>query len=88
MEKVGSFAAKTHLPRLLDKVARGERFTITRNGLPVAILIPFEEQRAEQVGEVIARIKELRDAIAARAPAHPAATPGEIREMIAEGRNW
>jgi putative ubiquitin-RnfH superfamily antitoxin RatB of RatAB toxin-antitoxin module len=31
MVKVGSYHAKTHLPRLLKRVARGERITITRH---------------------------------------------------------
>ncbi len=40
MEFVGSFEAKTHLPRLLERVARGEEFTITKHGKPVARLVP------------------------------------------------
>ncbi|MEO6811115.1 MAG: type II toxin-antitoxin system prevent-host-death family antitoxin [Isosphaeraceae bacterium] len=40
MESVGSFEAKTHLPQLLERVARGEEFTITRHGKPIARLIP------------------------------------------------
>ena len=37
---VGSFEAKTHLPALLERVARGERITITKRGKPVAKLVP------------------------------------------------
>ena len=40
-EQVGTYEAKTHLPRLLDQVAKGERITITRHGHPVAVLVPF-----------------------------------------------
>jgi len=40
MATVGSYQAKTHLPRLLGRVARGERITITRHGTPVAMLVP------------------------------------------------
>ncbi len=36
MDTVGAFEAKTHLSDLLDRVERGERFTITRHGKPVA----------------------------------------------------
>jgi prevent-host-death family protein len=40
MATVGSFEAKTHLSALLDRVAKGERITITKHGVPVAVLIP------------------------------------------------
>ncbi|MGZ5950386.1 MAG: type II toxin-antitoxin system Phd/YefM family antitoxin, partial [Isosphaeraceae bacterium] len=40
MESVGSFEAKTHLPQLLERVAQGEEFTITKHGKPVARLVP------------------------------------------------
>ncbi len=40
METVGSFEAKTHLPQLLERVANGEEFTITKHGKPVARLVP------------------------------------------------
>ena len=43
---VGSIEAKTHLPALLARVARGERITITKRGKPVAKLVPFEIGRA------------------------------------------
>jgi prevent-host-death family protein len=32
--------AKTHLSKLLEAVARGERVVITRHGVPVAELVP------------------------------------------------
>src|SRR5437867_1303249 len=40
MKTVGSYEAKTHLPQLLGQVAKGERITITRHGVPVALLVP------------------------------------------------
>ena len=40
MENVGSFEAKTHLPQLLERTAKGEEFTITKHGKPVARLVP------------------------------------------------
>jgi prevent-host-death family protein len=38
MEAVGASAAKTHLSALLDRIAKGEKITITRHGVPVAVL--------------------------------------------------
>lgn len=40
MRSIGAYEAKTHLPRLLDEVANGQRITITKHGVPVAILVP------------------------------------------------
>src|SRR5689334_16328487 len=40
METVGAFEAKTHLSSLLERVAKGETFTITRHGTPIAVLSP------------------------------------------------
>ena len=42
MTTVGTFEAKTHLTRLLERVARGERILITNRGRPVAMLVPPE----------------------------------------------
>ena len=59
MERIGSYEAKTHLPRLLDRVARGESLTITRHGRPVARLVPVDSRR-ERAREAAARIVERR----------------------------
>jgi prevent-host-death family protein len=42
---VGAYEAKTHLAALLDRVEQGEALTITRNGRPVARLVPVEAPR-------------------------------------------
>jgi len=40
MKTIGAFSAKTHLSDLLDQVARGETFLITKRGKPMASLSP------------------------------------------------
>lgn len=40
--------AKTHLSRLLARVARGEEVVIARAGKPVAKLVPVTEQSIER----------------------------------------
>jgi prevent-host-death family protein len=40
VKTIGAFDAKTHLSDLLQKVARGESFLITKRGKPVAALSP------------------------------------------------
>lgn len=42
---VGAYEAKTHLSALLEEVAQGERIIITRNGIPIATLTPYKEQK-------------------------------------------
>jgi prevent-host-death family protein len=59
MASVGAYEAKTHLARLLDRVAAGERITITRHGVAVAVLVPPERQERD-LSEVIAEIREQR----------------------------
>jgi prevent-host-death family protein len=40
MKCVGSYEAKTHLPRLLSRVEKGETITITKHGRPIAKIVP------------------------------------------------
>ena len=78
METVGAYEAKTHLPRLLERVSRGERITITRHGIPIAVLQPHESQNKKDVSSVISEIRKFREK-------HPLEKLS-IREMIEEGR--
>ena len=45
METVGAYHAKTHLPKLIDRVQKGERITITKHGVPVAVLQPPDTEK-------------------------------------------
>jgi prevent-host-death family protein len=63
METMGSGEAKTHLPRLLDRVAQGEAITITRQGVPIARLVPVEEQPKPEIQQVIEEIVAFRNNI-------------------------
>jgi len=60
MQTVGSYEAKTHLPALLDRVAQGEQITITRHGVPVAVLAPPPGACKTDVSETIRNILESR----------------------------
>jgi prevent-host-death family protein len=60
MVTVSAYEAKTHLPRLIREVERGETVIITRHGKPVAKLAPVDDQRRAEVSEAIERIKALR----------------------------
>lgn len=47
---VGIHEAKTHLSRLLRRVAAGEEIVIAKSGLPVARLVPFETPTTRMLG--------------------------------------
>ncbi len=79
MAEVGAYEAKTHLPRLLERVRKGERITITKHGTPVAMLVPVEQTgRQRTVAETIEEIRRFR-----RGHRLDGLT---IRELIDEGR--
>jgi prevent-host-death family protein len=60
MDRIGAFEAKTHLPRLLDRVSRGESLTITRHGRPVAQLIPCGEADSDRARDAAERLRQRR----------------------------
>jgi len=78
---VGAFEAKTRLSALLDRVSRGEKITITRHGVPAAMLIPVEGTNTRLTHkEIVEGMRRLRKQIGR----------GRInlREMIQEGRRF
>jgi prevent-host-death family protein len=52
--------AKTHLPRLLDEVERGETIVITRHGRAIARLVPEADRRQAEIDRAIDNIRALR----------------------------
>ena len=57
MTRVGVYEAKTNLPRLLNRVAKGARITIVRHGVPVAVLVPADDGRTRPLADVIADVR-------------------------------
>jgi prevent-host-death family protein len=55
------YAAKTQLPRLLERVARGERFLITKHGRPVAQLVPADLAEEPDVSETVRQMQEWQE---------------------------
>jgi prevent-host-death family protein len=83
MKSVGSYEAKTHLPRLLNRVEQGETITITKRGKPVAVLSPAQPAPERDLKAVIAAFRAYsRD----HARKHGALSPQEIKAMTEEGR--
>ncbi len=80
MSKVGSYQAKTHLPRLLKRVERGERITITRHGVAVAMLVPVEQASKLDRKAAVAAMKAFSQGRRLEGIS--------IRELIEEGRKY
>ena len=81
METIGAFEAKTHLSALLDRVAKGEKITITRHGIPAALLVPVVEKEAKlSHQEIVAGMRALRQRVKS--------DEISIKDMIEEGRRF
>jgi prevent-host-death family protein len=77
MKSVGAYEAKTHLPRLLEQVEKGESITITKHGREVARLVPVS-QTAAAPEEVVAALRLARRGVHLGSQS--------VREMIDDGR--
>lgn len=78
MRTVGAYEAKTHLSQLLAEVTRGERVAITKNGVPVALLVPVPSPRKPDAREVIRQLREFRRGVTLDGLS--------VREMVEDGR--
>ena len=81
METIGLFEAKTHLSAIIEKVRKGEHFTITHRGKPVAQLQPVEPIEDEKVAKRKAAIAYIKSIKRAKLP-----KGYTIKKMIEEGR--
>ena len=79
MRTIGTYEAKTKLPDLLHRVEAGESFTITRNGKPVAKLVPHEEATPGKAGsDIVQAMRRIRKRAKKGQPS--------IRSLIDQGR--
>jgi prevent-host-death family protein len=60
MREIQASEAKTHLPQLLDDVERGETILITRQGRPIARLVPEADRRQANINQAVANIRAMR----------------------------
>jgi prevent-host-death family protein len=81
MKSVGTYEAKTHLPRLLSQVEKGESITITKRGKPIAKLVPADAAEQKDVKQLVEEMLNYRDQ-------HGPVLGDDltIRKMIEEGR--
>jgi len=80
MKTVGAFEAKTHLNELLRRASKGETIRITVRGVPVAKLVPAEQEGQKDLRKTVRELRELRKG---------ASLDGlSLRELIDEGRRY
>jgi prevent-host-death family protein len=75
--KVGSFEAKTRFSELIDVVRGGGEVVVTKRGVPVARIVPFESGRLDKA-DLLRRFASIRS----RSKNGPSA-----HELIVEGRH-
>jgi prevent-host-death family protein len=80
MSTVGLFDAKTHFSALVERVAQGEQITITKHGVPVAVLVPVVDRRGKDPRKIAERIRALRQGARLEGVT--------IRQLIEEGRRY
>ena len=78
---IAASEAKAKFSELLDRVGRGESFSITLHGEEAAKLIPAKQPSLAEIQETIARIKSSRSRL------NPPGKPKlHIKDLITEGR--
>lgn len=81
MGTVGAFEAKTHLSELLNRVSKGETITITRHGVPAAMLVPVRQTGKKLTHQdIVDGMRALRKRIKPDTMS--------VREMVEEGRRF
>ena len=80
MADIGAYDAKTHLPKLLERVEKGERFVITRHGKPVAELIPVAARDTAAITRAIAEVRAVRQRLARRGV--------RLRDVLGKSKSW
>ena len=78
MSTLGVFEAKTHFSQIIDRVLKGEEITITRNGVPVAVIRSPSLKESLDVEKAVEELKAFRKG----------RTLGgvKIKDLINEGR--
>jgi prevent-host-death family protein len=77
MTTIGIYEARIRWSEIISRVERGERFTITRHGVPIADLVPSGDASRAALREVFERMRAAR--------AGRAVEGVELRDLIREG---
>jgi prevent-host-death family protein len=78
VKKVGVFEGKTHFSALIDEASRGETIVVTKNGRPLAKIVPFG-------GEAETAASAMDALLASEATLGPGLT---LEQLVDEGRRY
>ena len=81
MKSIGASEARRRFSKVLERVSRGEKITITRHGVPAALLVPATEAAPKLAHQkVVAGMRALRKQV----------KPGKtsVRDMVKESRQF
>jgi prevent-host-death family protein len=87
MVTITASEARTRFGHLLERVAQGEEIIITRNGKPVARMVPEVRRDLTAMRAALADLFALREQIAKRNKGKPKITDAEVKSWIEEGRH-
>ncbi len=79
MENVGVFEAKTNLSHILERVAAGEEITISKRGVPIAILSPIANSKSSKMKSAVAALKKFRKGRSVGC---------SMKDLVEEGRKY
>ena len=79
MIQIGAFDAKTHFSKIIQKVYAGAEYLVTKNGKPVARILPPTINKA-QTQESISQILNIRKKYKL--------SQSGIKQLIKEGRKY
>lgn len=82
---LGAFDAKTHFSKILEWVARGKEFVVTKHGRPVAKISPIVDSTEPDADLIALRRATIERMKSSRIKLSPGQT---IEALIAEGRRW
>ena len=82
--------ARSALPEILERVNAGEEVTLTRHGLPVAVIVrpdALRSRRAASADAVAQNVRDLlRDGGRSPLPARPGLSPERADAMVSDVR--
>ncbi len=61
MDTVGMYEFKTHAAQFVERASKGQRITITKRGVPVAMIIPPEKNRKKSPSKAVDEFLAYRD---------------------------
>ena len=90
MTKLTVSEARAALPEILDRVLAGEEVTITRHGVPVAVVVRPDALRARRADQALAAAERVRDRLArgrtTPLQSKPGLTEARANELVDEVR--